>query len=99
MIYLFNESNSKFKQTKYYTSEELIKGLNNTPKYTHEDQAHWKGFFIENQEGLDKKINKGDNVYCWIEPFVPGYSDGDIIYWFSSPEEAERCYNQWQDDI
>jgi len=100
MIYLFD--GSKFKETKYYTSEELIKGLTNIPKYTsHKDKdgVNWEGFFIENQEELDKKLRKCDNVYCWIEPYVPGYSDGEMIYWFNSPEEAEKTYYQWQEDI
>ena len=64
MIYLFD--GSKFKETKYYTSEELIKGLTNIPKYTsHKDKdgVNWEGFFIENQEELDKKLRKCDNVY------------------------------------
>ena len=102
MIYLFNDS--KFKEQKYKTSDDLFKGLNNTDIYTkHKDEvSNWEGFnsnSIEDLEKFDKKIKRGDNVYCWVEPYVPGYSDGDCIFWFDNPTEAEDSYYQWVDNI
>lgn len=102
MIYLFD--GIKFKEQKYKTSGELISGFNKTDKYTtHKDDVDtvggWKGFSIDEVEKFDNMVKRYKDIYCWIQPFVYGYSNGDIIYWSDNPEESKNDFYQWQENV
>ena len=96
MIYIFN--NNKFKQRNYKNAEELIKGLLNTQSIVSKlnENDEWNGTFkVENAEEFDKRLSKGKDVYCWIQPYIPGYCDGDMIYWFKTEGECEESYDNF----
>jgi hypothetical protein len=87
---IFICSGSKTKRTSLTSSEELIK------KYDLEE--------IIDQEGMDKCLSRGIDVYCYIDTLHAGLSAGeegakDRMCWAKTEEEANDSYYQGMEDV
>lgn len=56
---------------------------------------------IDNEEGLVKKLNKGDNVYVYINPYDSELSNGEdrTLVWHDEEEKAKDAYYLSSDEI
>ncbi len=83
MIYIYKSG--KFKATHYTSAEILIDA--------------YKLDELNDSEGLDRELRKGNHVYCYISPFVLEFEKKSVMYWHHTPEKAELCYHQSNEDV
>jgi hypothetical protein len=83
MIFIYD--GNKFKQTKYSSSEELIKVFNLNE-------------LIDAKE-LDKQLLKGNNVYCWVSPFHYEINGTNRMYWGLDPLIEQDNYYDDKDNV
>lgn len=83
MIYIYN--GSTFQQAKYRNAEHLIEGL----KLDRIDDPH----------GLNKRVERGNPVYCWISPYESEINQKEIMYWSITADKAEEEYHQAKEEV
>lgn len=56
-------------------------------------------FYFDDEEGFNNRLKRGLDAHVWLEPYEPGYSDGDTLYWEETSAQCEANIQRWQDEI
>ncbi len=99
MIYIYN--GTKFKVSKWQTSDDLIMGITNQYKDQKkcDDGDTWDGFSIDEIEKFNKRIERGLDIFCFVDFYEPGYSNMENICWFDNMSKAEEVYYKMIDEV
>lgn len=83
MIYFLKTT--KFKATNYNSAEKLREA-------TGVDEIH-------EPEKLNKELEKGNHVYCWIDPYKSEIDTYLMIYWGTDPIKELESYHAQAEEI
>jgi hypothetical protein len=83
-IYIRQPNKENFRKTKLQTAVQVEDVMKGT---------------CEDSLGLNKQVKKGNDVFCYVDPYDREINSSSIIRWCKTQDEAKYNYSQSSDDI